>query len=906
MGVPTFYRWLSCRYPRVVVDVGPHHAADAVREREEALRKEEAQREEKRGDEEIKRLAEEQGRYDCLYLDMNGIIHPCCHSDDGLSPPSEDDMFKAIFLYVDRLVEIVQPRLLLYLAIDGVAPRAKMNQQRIRRFKAAKDIEEEQEAYEALKQQFIEEGRAVPNPKQKWDSNCITPGTPFMDRLARSLRYYIADRLASHPLFRNLQVVFSDANVPGEGEHKIVEFIREQRKLSHYPPNLRHVLHGADADLIMLGLATHEAHFFILREAVIERPPPPKEGLLDAAAAEGAAAGETVVHKREREDFEEAEEAMKRELEVKASWKPLQMIQLPVLREYIQHELCDNGRYNAERVIDDFVFLCFLCGNDFLPHLPHQSIQRGSIDSLLEVYVHLRPHVLTGYLTDGGRVDLKNLEAFLCAFAKVEDELIKRELTRKERLREKHAFEQQKLLGAAGALEERHIQQQPHWQKQETHPAGKEIQPRREGLPSNEEVARRLKMQLLGEEVSGELSSAHVEDASKEDASRKADAAASPPPPASTEAEDAAGAPSAASLASAGTAAHLVDADSAPLAKRMKNPEGAAKGVASRSRWEEDVDLFKARMQAALSGCREVDMHALLHEGVDSGVGCRTRDRWRVEYYQEKFHLGALEEVAPFAASVSEVYIRGLQWVLLYYFEGCSSFDWFFPFHYAPLAVDVWEAVRLINSRKAQRKRQLAAEGRDEEALEGAKDLFPPSRPLKPVEQLMAVLPPFSANCLPEAHAKTMLSPLSSIADFYPTKCKYDPNGKRYQWQWVVLLPFIDKRRLLAVSKQLEKTLSPEEQRRNRLSEAEMHVHESHPLAAEMQQLTAARGRGLRLDEEPEWQQTEDERKLPRGVVGEGHIMIADSSGGFGGRLFCIESAYTPGMRIDSPVGKLP
>lgn len=69
-----------------------------------------------------------------------------------------------------------------------MAPRAKMNQQRIRRFKAAKDIEEEAEAYEIIKKEFEEEGRQIPAPKTKWDSNVITPGTPFMDRLATALR----------------------------------------------------------------------------------------------------------------------------------------------------------------------------------------------------------------------------------------------------------------------------------------------------------------------------------------------------------------------------------------------------------------------------------------------------------------------------------------------------------------------------------------------------------------------------------------------------------------------------------------------------------------------------------------------------------------------------------------------
>jgi len=125
MGIASFYRWLCERYPRVPIDA--------------------------RGDEHLILNDEpiptntampnpNKIEFDNLYLDMNGIIHPCCHPETGEAPPTEADMFLKIHQYIDRIFSLVRPRKVLYMAIDGVAPRAKMNQQRQRRLEPYKNV----------------------------------------------------------------------------------------------------------------------------------------------------------------------------------------------------------------------------------------------------------------------------------------------------------------------------------------------------------------------------------------------------------------------------------------------------------------------------------------------------------------------------------------------------------------------------------------------------------------------------------------------------------------------------------------------------------------------------------------------------------------------------------------------
>lgn len=157
--------------------------------------------------------------FDNLYLDMNGIVHPCSHPEDRPPPKNEDEMMCAIFECIDRLFHIVRPRKLLYMAIDGVAPRAKMNQQRSRRFRASKESAEKALELQRIREELIQRGCVLPAQPEKgssFDSNCITPGTPFMDKLSKCLQYYVHERINNDAAWQNILVIISDASVPGK------------------------------------------------------------------------------------------------------------------------------------------------------------------------------------------------------------------------------------------------------------------------------------------------------------------------------------------------------------------------------------------------------------------------------------------------------------------------------------------------------------------------------------------------------------------------------------------------------------------------------------------------------------------------------------------------------------------
>ena len=141
------------------------------------------------------------------------------------------------------------------MAIDGVAPRAKLNQQRSRRFRSAKDMAEatKDENIKTTSSSNDDSGGLSSPFGGAFDSNCITPGTDFMARISSAIKYFIRKKIKEYLLWRDLKIIFSGHEVPGEGEHKIMQHIRDMRNQPGYRPNTRHCMYGQDADLIMLG-----------------------------------------------------------------------------------------------------------------------------------------------------------------------------------------------------------------------------------------------------------------------------------------------------------------------------------------------------------------------------------------------------------------------------------------------------------------------------------------------------------------------------------------------------------------------------------------------------------------------------------------------------------------------------
>lgn len=578
-----------------------------------------------------------------------------------------------------------------------------------------------------------------------------------------------------------MKIIISDATVPGEGEHKIMEFVRSQRANPEHDPNTRHVIYGLDADLIMLGLATHEPHFRVLREDVFFQESKPRTCRL--CGQPGHKAEECTGKAKEKNgEFDEKQNA--------APLKPFIWLHVSVLREYLAAELHVPQQpfpFDLERALDDWVFMCFFVGNDFLPHLPSLDIRENGIDTLIAIWRDNIP-AMGGYLTQDGHVDFKRAQLILQGLAKQEDAIFRRRRQADERkaANEKRRKEQDQARNEERARKRRRSSptyDSPHGNRSRgggggdaAPPAGLELITPGRGHLSKE--TRELTHSMVVNR--GAVYRANMENKSAAAVLKSKLMKGGQDEPAPEEAP------------AAGE-----NGESSNETPEQTSPSVLGKRKAETSEDQEEDPGTPGRDSPPVPAPK------LKADEPPEDTVRLWEPGYADRYYEQKFGVDPQDH--EFRHKVARAYAEGLAWVLLYYFQGCPSWTWYYPYHYAPFAADFVDIGDMVLN-------------------------FDKGKPFKPFEQLMGVLPASSNHALPEIFHPLMSDPDSEIIDFYPEDFAVDLNGKKFAWQGVILLPFIDEKRLLAAMEKKYPLLTEDERSRNTHGREVLLLSDRHPL----------------------------------------------------------------------------
>ena len=306
-----------------------------------------------------------------LFIDSNSLIYDSLNFNEFLdSSQFEDYIIKTVIIKLEEIINIINPSENIYIAFDGVPPFAKINQQKNRRYKSS---------YQ----------NKVFNKHIVWDTCAITPGTCFMNNLNNAIAARFSKKLFNSQN-RQISVILSLSNEPGEGEHKLFNIIRETDTIKQK----NNVIYGMDADLFMLALN----HLKYTQNIYLYRETPLFINQLDK------------------------------------SLDPTQkyIININCLGNIIYNELTNElliddvsksyttTYYNK---IEDYIFICFLLGNDFLPHFPALNIRVNGFTILLELYKKL--FKVSEFLIVGNSINWNNFKKYIKNIAEHEETFIK-------------------------------------------------------------------------------------------------------------------------------------------------------------------------------------------------------------------------------------------------------------------------------------------------------------------------------------------------------------------------------------------------------------------------------------------------------------------------------------------------
>lgn len=322
MGVPGFFMWLL-----------KHYKKEGFVFQKEKLDNNELQM--------------EINSIDYFLIDANCLIHPICFKTIADNPSVtdinklENKMINNVLEYLDKLIDYSNPKKGIYLAIDGVAPLAKIKQQRYRRYKSIAD----KKLWDNIKKKH---NKPISN---FWNNSAITPGTIFMEKLHQKIITWCNTQT------RTLEIIYSSCFTPAEGEHKLLQFIRTNQNNNK---DLSYVIYGLDADLIFLALSTNSDKIYLLREA------------------------------------NEINNKESREILNYVSIKIMKNSILHTIHEYLIKDTNESliTILDKNKIINDFIFMCYFLGNDFLPHIPSLDIHQNGLENIIIIYVSILKEIL--------------------------------------------------------------------------------------------------------------------------------------------------------------------------------------------------------------------------------------------------------------------------------------------------------------------------------------------------------------------------------------------------------------------------------------------------------------------------------------------------------------------------------
>ncbi len=337
----------------------------------------------------LKKIKENGTKIDNLYMDCNSIIYDAI-SNVVFDENIENNIIKNVVENIEKYIQLIKPSDTVLIAFDGVAPLAKMKQQKTRRYKT-----------HFMSKINLLNGDA--DTSEHWNTSKITPGTDFMNNLSEKINFHF-NHGEKEKEYNIKKIIVSTSKDYGEGEHKIFEYIRINKETIK---NQITMIYGLDSDLIMLSILHCHLfeNIFIFREA----PEFLKSSVLCS------------------EEIDENEHHY--------------VLDVNLLKKYVIVQMnCDTTDFHR---IYDYVFLCFLLGNDFLPHFPAINIRRRGIDILLNFYCKIVKEKKDFYFISKNdfKIKWRNFNLFIKELAKYETEFIIEEYALREKNNEKKNYD---------------------------------------------------------------------------------------------------------------------------------------------------------------------------------------------------------------------------------------------------------------------------------------------------------------------------------------------------------------------------------------------------------------------------------------------------------------------------------